>query len=63
MPKQEWIVKISVDDSWVEDGFELQEETLKGAIESMIPFGYSNETEVKILEAPNPETIRKLQGY
>lgn len=57
-----WTVQIEVEASWVADGFELTEDRLKGMIEREIEGSYPSETKIKILEAPNPEAIKKEQG-
>ncbi len=58
-----WTVEIEVAEAWVEDGFDLTEERLKDMVEADLMYSYHNECKVKILEAPDPKEIRKVQGY
>ena len=74
MAMQTWKVEltISVDDSWVADGFDLvkrwsdpQElaESLIGG--HLLPGAYGHEykAKAKFLQAPDPSKVRELQGY
>ena len=64
MAKLKWTVEFEVEDVWVADGFELTDERaldmlshdLSSAIIGM-------ELSAKVISAPTPEEIRRLQGY
>lgn len=67
-----WIFKgtFEVSDVWIADGFNLTPERLQRILESALEteLGWANcETELKttsqVLTAPNPDSIRKEQGY
>lgn len=59
---QEWTVKIKVSNTWVEDGFYLDEERLIDMLQNELRFATSCEVDAEILEMPDPEIIAKLQG-
>ena len=63
MKQFKWVVEFTVDETWVEDGFELTEERAKDMIENELQFSMAPETKVKILSAPDKKAIRKCQGY
>ena len=63
MKRYTWIIQITVDETWVEDGFDLTEEGTKNMIETALPYSWSHETSVKVLQSPTKESIRKAQGY
>lgn len=61
--KRTWTVKISVDDVWIADGFDLDEERLQDMVLNDLQFAGSSEVTCKIIKAPNPDTIKYIQGY
>lgn len=63
MKKFTWIVKFTVDETWIEDGFEINKERAKSMIENALPFSHSNETKATVLKSPLKKDIRKIQGY
>lgn len=62
MKSFKWIVEFTVNEIWVEDGFDLNEDRAKEMIESALPFSNSSETKVKIIKFPSKKTISKIQG-
>lgn len=58
-----WVVEFEVDASWVADGFEMTQERAKGMIEQELGYSSADETGARILKAPPPDAIRKVQGY
>jgi hypothetical protein len=59
----QWTVKISVDDTWVADGFEVTEERLKEAIlEHSLGYAYDHEIKVVVLKSPPKHIIDDLQN-
>jgi len=58
-----WVVEITVDPTWVEDGFNLTEDRAKDMIEKELPHSYSHETAVRVLAKPDGDRILKQQGY
>jgi len=58
-----WVVEFTVDETWVADGFDLNEDRAKEMIEEALPYSYDYETKVKILKSPDSKAILKAQGY
>ena len=63
MAKLTWTVELSVDESWIADGFDLTEERALEMLNTTIPYAYGHELEVKIIKSPKTIKIAKLQGY
>ena len=63
MAMLKWTVELSVDESWVMDGFDLTNDRAHAMIQNELPYSYGCETSAKVLSAPNPKVIKKLQGY
>lgn len=61
MAARSWIVKITVDDSWIADGFDLTAERAHDMVCSDLSHAYPHEVVTEILEAPDPATIKALQ--
>jgi hypothetical protein len=58
-----WTVSITVDETWVADGFDLTEERLHDIMARALPYAFGHEFSGKVLEAPPPNDIRVAQGY
>lgn len=58
-----WTLEVQVSENWVEDGFDFTPERCRKLADSLIDWAYSNEVKVKVLTAPDPKEVRKLQGY
>lgn len=62
-PVYVWTVQFEVSETWVEDGFELDDE---GALEMLAGrLGYAHvevELNAKVLSAPSPKAIARAQG-
>lgn len=65
MAKIKWIVEISVDETWVEDGFNLSNPNCRESHldERLLPHAYSYEKKVRVLKHPDLKKVAKLQGY
>lgn len=61
--KLKWVVEFSVDQVWVEDGFDLSDERALEMLAADLNFALKEELGAKVLKAPSAEKIRKLQGY
>jgi hypothetical protein len=61
MAKLKFVAEISVDDSWVADGYFLTAERVKS---DLGPRGaYGHEVSAKVLKTPPLKLVAKLQGY
>lgn len=58
-----WTVEFTVDETWVADGFDLNEERALGMVENALPFAYEHEFSAKVIKSPEKSAILKAQGY
>lgn len=58
-----WVVKVTVDQVWVADGFELDADRARDMVLADLGYARDWEVEVEVIEAPGPARIRKEQGY
>lgn len=63
MAKQKWIIEMSVDNIWIADGFNRTNERAQRMLENDLQFAFSHEVSAKVLAAPCPHVIARLQGY
>jgi hypothetical protein len=63
MAKLKWVVEFSVDETWVADGFDLTDERAKEMLARDLSYAYGHELDARLLQAPLPLTVAKLQGY
>ncbi len=63
MARQKWTIEIEVDDTWVADGFDMDDERAHIMLHEHLPWARDHELEARVTKAPNPNVIRKLQGY
>ncbi len=63
-PKRfKWTVEFSVDASWVADGFDLDDDRAKDMLNHDLTGAYGHEIGAKVLKAPDPARIMRVQGY
>ena len=65
MTRQKWIVEFEVDDLWVADGFEITDESALEMLSDRLGYAYEwerSELGAKVVSAPAPDTIRRLQS-
>lgn len=58
-----WVVEFQVEQTWVEDGFDLTDERAKRMLAYDLQSAYGSELKAKVIDAPQPEVIAKAQGY
>ena len=58
-----WILEFEIDESWVADGFDFDEERCRDLEESLIAYAYPSEVSVKVLSAPDLKEILRIQGH
>ncbi len=63
MAKLKWTVELSVDESWVADGFDLTEERAGEMLAGALPYAYNHELDARIIKAPDALRVAQLQGY
>lgn len=59
-----WTVEFAVDEVWVADGFDLDDE--RALMMLAKDLGWANiasELRAKVIKSPDPAAIRKVQGY
>ena len=58
---QKWTVEISVDDSWIADGYILKAEEVKDLILSELYGAFDDEVKVTIIGSPDLAELNKLR--
>lgn len=58
-----WTLEIEVDESWVADGFDLDDERAHSMLAKELQYAYNDELRAKVLTSPPPDEIRLAQGY
>ena len=65
MAKQKWfkwIVEFQVQRNWVEDGFDLDNETAKDMIENHLAYSVTDETRARVIKHPDSKAIKEAQA-
>jgi len=63
MKTYKWIIEVEVDETWVEDGFNLTDDSAKELVANALPFAYGHEFSAKVIKSPTEQAIKKAQGY
>lgn len=59
-----WWVEFQVDETWVEDGFDLTDERALEMLSSDLQFAnIGTELKARVIKSPDPKVIRRVQGY
>jgi hypothetical protein len=58
-----WVVEFEVTETWVEDGFNIDQDRATDIIANALPFAHGSEFKATVLKAPDAKLIRKTQGY
>jgi hypothetical protein len=58
-----WTVEFTVDQTWVEDGFDLTDERALSMLAHDLSSAYGHEIDARVIEAPDQADIRLTQGY
>lgn len=58
-----WTVEFKVHKTWVEDGFDLDDDRAKDMIESDLTWADGWETKARVLSSPDKDLVRRVQGY
>lgn len=62
MKKFTWTVEFTVDETWVADGFDLDDERAHLMIQKDLAYAYPSETSAKVIKAPEHASILKTQA-
>jgi len=57
-----WVVEFEVIETWVEDGFDIDEDRAQDMLANALPFAYGHELKAKVIKAPDPKLIEKAQA-
>ena len=57
-----WVVKFEVTETWVEDGFDIDEDRAQDMLANALPYAYGHELKAKVIKAPDPKLIEKAQA-
>lgn len=59
-----WVVEFEVDETWVEDGFDLStDERAMSMLAEALPHATGSELRAKTIKSPTAKRIAKAQGY
>lgn len=58
-----WVVSFTVAPLWVQDGFSISDERATEMLGQALQSAHSSEYSAKVLNAPRPLQIVKMQGY
>ena len=58
-----WTVEFSINECWVQDGFNLTKEKSEEMLDSFLPFAYPNEISVKIVKKPTDISLLLARGF
>lgn len=61
--KFKWVAEIEIDEFWVMDGLNLNNDRLQEILLSHFGYARSDEIKVKIIAEPDPNVIMDCQGY
>lgn len=60
--KLKWTIEITIDESWVADGFDFDDDRLDGLLNHLVPYALSHERSARVVKMPPPGAIDKLQN-
>jgi hypothetical protein len=62
--KFKWTIEIEVDETWVADGFDMNDRAALDMLACRLPYAnMSSELKAKVVAAPDAELIATTQGY
>jgi hypothetical protein len=63
MKRFSWTVELTVDETWVEDGFDLTDESAKDMLALRLPYAYGSELKARVVRRPADKDVAECQGY
>lgn len=61
--KFKWTVEFTVNETWVADGFDIDDDRAKEMLANDLQYAYGHEISARIIKAPNKNDILIAQGY
>jgi hypothetical protein len=58
-----WVVEFEVSETWVADGFVIDNFNAKEMLANALPYADGSEFKADVIQAPFEKEIRKVQGY
>jgi hypothetical protein len=58
-----WLIEVEVNEVWVADGFDFDEDRCDQVRENLIGYADPDEVQVRVVKTPSPVEIRQSQGY
>ena len=58
-----WTVQIAVSETWVEDGFQLDDERAEAMLLRDLAYAHGHEVACRVISKPLDEDVAKAQGY
>lgn len=59
-----WTVEFEVDETWVADGFDLDDESAAALLlEGRLSHAYSHEVKARVVKRPPGDWVKQAQGY
>lgn len=58
-----WVIEFTVDETWVADGFDPDDEQAQAMLARTLTAAYNDELGAKVLKRPKDLDIAKAQGY
>lgn len=62
MKNLKWTIEFNVHESWVKDGFNIDRQKAIIMLESLLPYAKTSEIDARVISAPDPQLIIKLQS-
>ena len=64
MAKLKYIVELSIDKTWIMDGFDIRtKQDIRDLLQRVLPYAHGHEVGGRVIHAPSLKEVRKLQGY
>jgi hypothetical protein len=63
MKKYTWTLTVTMDETWVEDGFDLTDRRADEMVQAAYPHVNGNEVTCKVISRPPDAEVAKAMGY
>lgn len=58
-----WTVEFEVEDTWIQDGYDLTDERAHAMIAKDLAWAYGHELKARVIKSPSKDELLKEQGY